>query len=102
MAVINVLNGSLVTTDATDKEIIPLQEDSTGSLVPAPRTTFFFELVSGSVKMGVGDAIDLAGYTHASHATAGDKWFHTAEPSTEVDWRSNLRGKGVATFNIYW
>jgi hypothetical protein len=97
-----VLNGSLVTTDATDQEIIPMELNADGDLVPAGRTIFTFSLVSGSVKMGVGTEIDDGDFVHATNSTAGDKWLLTASPSLEQDWHSNLRGKGVATFKIYW
>lgn len=99
---IQVLNGGLLTTDATDQEIVPMELGDDGELSPAGRNIFLFELVSGSVQMGVGVAIDDGSFVHAAHATAGDKWLHTASPSLTEDHYGNIRGKGVATTRIYW
>lgn len=99
---IQVVNGSLVTTDATDQEIVPMVLGADGEMKPAGRDVFGFELVSGSVEMGVGVPIDDGDFNHATHSTVGDKWFHTASPSLTEDHIGNIRGKGVATFRIYW
>lgn len=99
---IQVVNGSLVTTDATDQEIVPMDIGTDGEMKIAPRNIFCFEWVSGSVQMGVGFPIDDGDFVHAAHAAAGDKWLHTASPSLAADHPGNLRGKGVATFRIYW
>lgn len=98
---IQVVNGSLVTTDATDQEIVPMVIDADGEMKPSGREIFGFEWVSGSVQMGVGVPIDEGDFVHAPHAAAGN-WFHTASPSLTPDHPGNLRGKGVATFKIYW
>lgn len=99
---IQAVNGSLVTTDATDQEIVPMEIDADGEMSPAGRDIFGFEWVSGSVQMGVGVPIDDGDFVHAAHTAAGDKWFHTASPSLTENHPGNIRGKGVATFRIYW
>lgn len=99
---IQVVNGSLVTTNGTDQEIVPMVLGDDGEMKPAGRDVFGFEWVSGSVQMGVGVPIDDGDFVHAAHSTSGDKWFHTASPSLTEDHPGNIRGKGVATFRIYW
>lgn len=110
---IKVLNGSLVTTTATEEAIVPYYIDEDGNHKVAGRHTFFFELVSGSVQTLVGDSPTsptLDGNTAQTHSTVGDKWFHTASPegpdgaNTNIADASkrNIRAKGAATFNIFW
>lgn len=99
----NVFNGSQITIDDED-DIIPV-EYVNGELKAVGRTVFFFELISGSVKMGVGQAID-DGFTNTDHSTAGDRWFHTASPDlnrTIPDFNGNIRASGTSgVVKIYW
>jgi|SRR5688572_1339388 len=98
---IQVLNGSLLTTDGTQQDIIPMEVNEEGTLVRASRNLFCFELVSGSVQMGVGADIDQGDFVHAAHATVGEKWFHTASPEADGG-NTNIKAKGVATSKVYW
>lgn len=111
---IKVLNGSLVTTTANEEAIVPYYINEDGEHKVAGRHTFFFVLVSGSVKTLVGESPtspSLDGITAATRSTAGDKWFHTASPEgssetgvvgTADQSKRNIRAVGAATFNIFW
>ena len=99
---IQVLNGGLITTDATEKTIVPMEYNTDGTLVPAGRNTFCFEIVTGSVQTSVGAEIDVDAYVHATETTAGTKWLLTATPQLQEGGYKNIRGKGVATFKIFW
>jgi hypothetical protein len=110
---IKVLNGSLVTTTANEEAIVPFYINEDGEHKVAGRHTFFFVLVSGSVKTLVGESPTsptLDGITAATWSTAGDKWFHTASPEADPPGfpgvadvsKRNIRAVGAATFNIFW
>lgn len=92
-----VLNGGRVTI-STEVDLIPVEYNSDGTLVAAGRNVFTFELVSGSVQMGVGAAIDGGGFTHVTRSTAGEKWLHTASPdltrTISTSFYGNIRAKG--------
>ena len=99
---IKALNGSLITSIASEEEIVPMEYSEDGDLKPAGRSEFNFFLVSGSVQTGVGPSISPAGYTHATWGTAGNTWKHTASPENIENSNRNIRSKGVGTFNIFW
>lgn len=98
---IQVLNGGQLTTTASQEDIIPMEINEEGTAVRAGRNIFCFELVSGSVQMGVGADIDQGDFVHAAHATAGEKWLHTASPEPDGG-NTNIKAKGVAVSKIYW
>lgn len=94
----NVFNGQLITTTATQVDIVPVELNEQGEQFVSGRNTFFFELKSGSVQTCVGVEIPAA---TATKSTAGDKWFHTATPASTNNY-DNIKAKGVATFWIHW
>ena len=101
---IKVLNGGLVTSTAIEQDIVPMDFDAEGHLVPAGRAQFMFELISGSVQSCVGPTIGTppAGYTVDTITVAASKWIHTAQPALEDGGRFNIRFKGVATVRVTW
>lgn len=101
-----VLNGGQVTI-TTEEDIIPVDVGPDGDYIASGRNVFMFELVSGSVQMGVGAVIDVGDFTHASRSTAGEKWVHTASPSIDLTISSghygNIRAKGsTGVVKVTW
>lgn len=101
-----VLNGSTVTI-STEDDIIPVVKGDDGQYHAAGRDVFTFELVSGSVQMGVGNEIDEGSFVHATRSTAGEKWVHTASPdltrSIADGFHGNIRAKGSSgVVKITW
>lgn len=96
MTTVEVNNGELVTSTATEQEIKPKGPFEPGVQVIA------LEVVSGTLKFGVGPAggspvIDGDQGTYGSYTTDNPKTYRTIQVGT-----SHLRVSGVGTFIPIW
>lgn len=103
---ITVFNGEILTSTATEDEVLFVEKDGNGNTVPAGRNLYTFTLKTGSVQMAVGKSVDTS--KAATWSTAGDKWLHTinnngyAPGGPQEGNNDNLRVVGVATVAVTW
>ena len=102
-----VQKGQLLTSTATEDEVLFVELDENGQLQPAGRAKFDFSVVSGTVKVGVGKAIVAA--AHADHTTTAQQNFSitlsqlgTMTEAAKEGGPMNLRIVGVGVVSVTW
>ena len=99
-------NGENITSTATEDEVLFVELNDNGETVPAGRNQYLFEIVSGTVQVAAGKAVDTSKAT--SKTTAGTKWVMTianqgyGPNGPQEGNKTNLRIVGVGVVAVTW
>ena len=99
--------GETLTSTATEDEVLFVEVDENGNVVPVGRETIMFEVLSGTVQVAVGKSVNTAKAT--SHSTSAAPKFvltikNAGYPAGEPQEgnRTNLRVVGIGTIDCNW